>query len=574
MPAKDDAVVSLSPDPLPLTPLPGTLLIGCGQAGTAIAIVFLVRYAVDSLYAGSSPLSDQKLLWVMGGLATAAIVVALLRIVERIEAERLGQEYVARVRLRLFDRLAVLSTRVLQQRNRGSLMLRFVTDLTGIRQWVSRGLARLVVAFIASVGALAALAFISPKLGLVVLAFFGIAIGVTMSLGRPLRTRTREVRRKRSFISANVEELLSAFAVVQLFGQERRERRHLSRQNSRLVEAPMARERLEAVARVLPDAAVSMAIVAILLMTVHEARDGGASLGATVAAIAILHFLASLVRDLARSFVYWNNYQVARQKLRQFLRNPSFLAESQSPSDLDPASGQLTFEQVSVTGSLVEVTASVEPGMVVAITGPSGAGKSTLLSLAARLIDPDSGRVLLDGHDLRSLSLPSIRKAVGMVSPSLPLLRGSFKRNILYRLPKATPDDYAHISAYCELDQELDRLPDGDLTEVAEGGVNLSTGLRQRISLARALLGGPALILMDDPDAGLDPAGRAIIDRILSQPLATVLFVTHELRRIRSADVVWYFENGQLVEQGIPERRLNSDGPLARALGLVPSASD
>jgi len=576
--------VTTDPQPGPQTSLPEVLrgprlylfvrlvFIGCGQAGASIAIVFLVRYAFDSMHSRSSLLPDEKFWWVMGGLATAAIVLGFLRILERIEAERLGQEYVARVRLCLFDRLAVLPTRVLQQRNRGSLMLRFVTDLNGIRQWVSRGLVRLVVACIASVGVLAALAFISPILGLVVLAFFAIAIGVTISLGRPLQTRTREVRRKRSFISANVEELLSAFAVVQLFGQERRERRHLAKQSSRLVQAAIARERLEAFARVLPEVAVSMAIVAILLITAYEVRGGRASLGGAAAAIAILHFLSSLVRDLARSFVYWNNYQVARQKLEQLLRNPSFLAESPSASDLDSITGQLIFEQVSVTRSLVEVTASVEPGQVVAITGPTGAGKSTLLSLAARLLDPDRGRVLLDGHDLRSLTLPSIRAAVGMVSPSLPLLRGSIKRNILYRMQNASPDDYAYIRAYCELDEELDRLPDGDLTEVAEGGVNLPTGLRQRISLARALLGDPVLILMDEPDAGLDPAGRAIIERILSQRRATVLFVTNDQSRIRMADVVWYFEKGLLVEQGTPETLLSKDGPLAHSFGLVPSA--
>jgi ABC-type bacteriocin/lantibiotic exporter with double-glycine peptidase domain len=319
---------------------------------------------------------------------------------------------------------------------------------------------------------------------------------------------------------------------------------------------------------------MGMAIVAILLITAYEVRGGGASLGATVAAIAILHFLASLVRDLARSFVYWTNYQVARRILDRFLKNPSFLAESQSASDLDSITGQLTFEQVSVTGSLVDVTASVEPGLVVAITGPTGAGKSTLLSLASRLLDPDRGRVLLDGHDLKSLTLPSIRKAVGMVSPSLPLLRGSIKRNILYRMQNASPDDYAYIRAFCELDEELDKLADGDLTEVAEGGVNLPTGLRQRISLARALLGGPVLILMDEPDAGLDPAGRAIIERILTQKRATVLLVTYDQSRIRMADVVWYFESGRLVEQGAPKTLLTRDGPLAHSFGLVPSVKN
>ena len=158
-----------------------------------------------------------------------------------------------------------------------------------------------------------------------------------------------------------------------------------------------------------------------------------------------------------------------------------------------------------------------------------------------------------------------------MVSPDLPLLRGTIERNLLYRWPEAPPGEVARVLALCGLETDLNELPDGKLTKVSERGANLPTGLRQRIMIARALLGNPVLLLLDEPDANLDPKGRSVLDDTLSQRTATVILVSHDLTRVMAADAVWYFESGRLVQQGTPEVLLAGDRQLARFFSTVPA---
>ena len=372
------------------------VLNGIGQAAAGVATVFLVRLAFDHLFTDPDPFPSGRLFWLVGGLATATASIALLRVLERLDAERLGQEYVARVRLRLFDRAAKLPPRALQQHSHGALMLRFVTDLTAIRLWISQGLARLTVASIASSGALFALAFINLTLGLVAFGFVAAAVGVTVTLGPRLRALARENRRRRAQIAANVGEKLTAFSVVQVFGQVKRERRHLARQSRRLVETSVARVRVSALVGALPQAATGIAVGVVFLVGAFEVSAGRASAGTLVATIAIMGLLATPLRDFGRSFVYRANYGVARQKIVDFLNNPSYLAEPRDGLGVELSAGRLSFDQVSVSGGIEDVTLTAEPGSLVVVAGPTGAGKSTALALAARLLDPDEGRVLLD----------------------------------------------------------------------------------------------------------------------------------------------------------------------------------
>ncbi|HRX72124.1 MAG TPA: ABC transporter ATP-binding protein, partial [Candidatus Competibacteraceae bacterium] len=191
-------------------------------------------------------------------------------------------------------------------------------------------------------------------------------------------------------------------------------------------------------------------------------------------------------------------------------------------------------------------------------------GKSTLLALAARLFDPDRGAVRVDGQNLADCTLTSIRRAIGMVSDELPLLKGSIARNLRYRWRNAPDDEVARVCALCGVDKWLQTLPAGERTMLQERGVNLSLGQRQRIALARALLGAPSLLLLDEPDAHLDADFSAVLDQMLAQYQGTVLMVTHRRERLFHADEIWHLADGRLIEAGPPLRLLNSDGPTRR----------
>ncbi|MGH7960375.1 MAG: ATP-binding cassette domain-containing protein, partial [Candidatus Binatia bacterium] len=304
--------------------------------------------------------------------------------------------------------------------------------------------------------------------------------------------------------------------------------------------------------RAVTEATSATASGAVLLLGAYEVAAGRATPGTVVAAMTIVGLLVPALRDLGRVHEYWYGAQVSRRKIEEFLDTPSFVTEAVDAPDLRPGAGCLEFAGVSVSGVLSGVTGRVAPGTAVALMGPSGAGKSTLLSLAARLIAPEEGRILLDGQDLAAHSLASVRRAIGMVSPDLPLLRGTVEKNLRYRWPGAPVEEIARVRAWCGVDEVVAELPQGEQTRVTEEGGNLSVGQRQRIALARALLGNPAVLLLDEADANLDARARAVFDRILAEYRGTVLLVTHRPERLAAATVIWRLEAGHLIEVGAP----------------------
>ena len=181
-----------------------------------------------------------------------------------------------------------------------------------------------------------------------------------------------------------------------------------------------------------------------------------------------------------------------------------------------------------------------------ALIGDNGAGKSTLLQVIARLVDPDKGNVLVDGQDIRRCNLSSVRKAIGIVSPDLPLLKGSVQYNLLYRDPDAPPEEVNRVKKLCEIDKLIDDLPNGEKFRIKEGGENLSLGQRHKLALARALMGQPSILIVDEIDASLDPQAVNVFTNVINSFPGTVLMVTRSRERLSLADNFWYLANGKL----------------------------
>ncbi|MDM9584447.1 ABC transporter ATP-binding protein [Nostoc sp. GT001] len=538
---------------------------GFCQAAATVANALLVEMAFDELITTVNPGLNNKLLWQIGlGLAAAAIVTALLRVLERADAERIGQDYAYEMRMILYERLMSLAPRALQNRSQGGVMLRFVGDLTALRQWVSLGLARLTVAMTTTVVSLAALSIVSTPLALTVGLVLAIGGLSSLKLGKRMQLVAQESRRRLSNLAANINEKVASIAVVQVFGQSQREKKRIARQSRRLEKAMVDRAMVAGQLRGITEGTAAIASGAALVVGALEVSAGRTSVGVVVAAMTIVGLLVPPLRDLGRVQEYWHNSRVALQKVKQFLDTPSLVTQKANAPKLKLGNGLLEFDDVSLEGSLHKVSAIAQPGQIVALVGPNGAGKSTLISLAARLIDPDEGVIRLDGQDLSQHSLQSVRRAIGMAGPDLPLLRGTVAKNLRYRWRNAPIEEITRVWQLCGIDQVLAELSQGEETKVSEGGKSLSAGQRQRIALARAILGNPALLLLDEVDANLDAQATAIVDRVLAEHKGTVLIITHRKERLLCADVIWYLENGRLIETGSPEVLLNSDSLTAR----------
>ena len=539
------------------------VLNGALQAGAAVGSALLIKLTFDSFIDQSHTAPATSLTWFGLGFMALALVSAGLRMLERVDAEQLGQDYIHKLRLVLYTHLSSLPPRKLQQRSRGSIMLRFIGDLTALRQWVSLGLARLLVAGVAITGALLALAMINWPLALAAGTVLLPGMALSLALGKPLLQAVREARRRRSFLAGNLNEKIASMAVVQVSGQTRREQNRIERQSNRLKTAMILRACVIGGLRAVTTATTAIATAATLIVGAVLVTDGQATPGTVVAAMSIIAFLMPSLRDLGRVYEYWQGARVSLEKLHQFLDSPAEEAKSRRAPRLKNGAGKLDFRKVSVSGSLTGFNATATPGSLIAIVGPNGAGKSTVLSLVARLVDPDRGKVRLDGKDLSRLARDSLRQIVGMVSQDLPLLRGTISKNLRYRWRSAPAAELARVRTLCGLDELLAGLPDGENTRIAEGGTSLSAGQRQRIVLARAILGSPRVLLLDEADTNLDPGASEVFNAILADYEGTVLMVTHHLDRALCADVLWYMENGKIIAAGKPDELLQSDRRVA-----------
>ena len=534
---------------------------GLGQAATAVVASQLVHQAFRGLTAAGGGGDLRALMAAATAFVTVAVIGAWLRARERVDAERLGQSYTHELRLQLFERVTRMSPWAVHQRSQGGNVLRFVGDLNALRRWISRGLARLLVAGTMAAGTLIAMAVLSSTLAVITGTLVAGGAGAVLVQGKKLRGASRKARRRRSRLAANVVEKIGAVGVVQAFGAVDRERRRVEAQSERLRYAMVARARhagrLEGIAEGTGAAATAGVVLAGIA--------GQASAATVAAGMTIVGLLVHQLRDLGRVCAYWHQARISREAVQRFLARPTLLTEPSHPAPLRRGPGRLTFEDVRLDGVLHGISVTAEPGQLVAVVGPNGAGKTTLLALAARLRDVDGGRILLDGQDLAEHSAADVRRLIGMSGPDLPLLRGTVERNLRYRWPDAPEEELRRVAAICGLDEVLAMLPDGEQSRIAEGGVGLSAGQRQRLMLARALLGEPALLLLDEADANLDQEAMAVVDRVLDERRCTVLMATHHHRRVTSADQVWYLDRGHLVEAGPPAATLlRVGGPTAR----------
>ncbi|MFO7641944.1 MAG: ABC transporter ATP-binding protein, partial [Candidatus Competibacteraceae bacterium] len=511
----------------------------------AACTILLVRQSFDALFAGAD-LPSSGLYFSIAGLLGLTLLLLALRVWERRDAEELGQRYITSVRLRLFAHLAALPLPVLRQRPRGLLMLRFSGNLSALRLWASQGLARLLVGVIAVPGALAVLAAISPRLALAVGAILTMLGAIMALLGPRLLVRVRQARREQGRLASMIGDRLGAVATIQGCGQTRRERERVRRQSEQLRTTMVARARTAAWIRLLPEAGGGLVTALIVLLGAWELAQGTVTPGALVAALAVAGLLQPHLNALARVYDYWQNCRAARDYLRAFLSLPS-LEHPGRTAILKANAGRLCIEGLTVDGVLEDLRAEAAPGNLIAVVGGNGSGKSTLLAAVAGLLVPDAGRVTVDGQDLADCTLQSIRRTVGIDSPELPLLQGSFARNLSYRQPRATPEDLEELCRQCDLADTIANLPKGLKTRIGEGGYKLPPGVRQRLLLARALLGNPPLLLLDEVEAGLDEAGQQMLERILRQRRATTLLVTRNPRHLALADWIWRLDGGRLT---------------------------
>jgi ATP-binding cassette, subfamily B, bacterial len=385
-----------------------------------------------------------------------------------------------------------------------------------------------------------------------------------------LARRVRLLRETGAAIGSFLIETLQAIRLVVTSNAQAREVDAFRRRNTAFIDALMSMQLWSYLSGSVPGLLLSLGYAAVFIYGGHRVIDGTLTLGTFVAFMAYQMRVLQPVQALMGLYSSLATVQVSLSRVHELLDTPPDIVDPVAPIPLHDVSGAIEFDRVTIDlgrGQVLRsVSFAVAPGERLAIVGASGSGKSTVADLLLRLYDPDEGTVRLDDHDIRDLALFDLRRHVVLVDQEPFLFHATIADNIRYGQPSATMDDIRAAAEAADVDDFISGLPAGYETVVGERGATLSSGERQRIAIARALLVNPKVLVLDEPSAALDPiAERHVLDgydRIMRD--RTIVIITHRLALAAAADRVLVLGANGIVEQGAPQDLRATGGAFAQ----------
>lgn len=465
--------------------------------------------------------SPSRVPWLLfAGLFVSVLITGGLRWLERIDAERLGQSYVKHVRLCLFDHLGRIPPSRLLRIRHGNLSLRFVGDMSVLRFWASRGLARVWVAGAMIIGVLTVLATLDLRFALVVALVLGCGAAAMRIGAGALDASVRIARKRQGRFAASINEQLLRLPMIQAYARRDPERAAVVERSRRLRNAAVSLATRSGLMIAITAITTGLATIAVILVGSFGAQH---THGTLLAALLLVSLLATPLHRLGRVFELWRSARVAREKIEALLRLGPMTRDAVEAVRLPKGRGRIEFAQLSMPGRFGALDAVVRPGERVLIETGRVTDASALLWALPRLGDGYCGAIRVDGLEIAEASLGSLRRAVVLVSEELPLIRGSLLDNLRYRVPAATMDDIGRVVAACSLHDVIERLPHGLDTPLGDGGRLLAVAERWRVRWARALLGRPRILLIEDADTQSQGGNRDAFFAMLAAFRGTVL---------------------------------------------------
>ena len=536
-------------------------------AGGTIYLPWIIKDVVDQILAEKDLV---KLNYISLSIVLVFIIRGIFYYGQSYLMSYVGQHVVIDIRKAVFEKLQRLSMAFYDKNKTGTIMSYVTNDVNALQTAMVDNIVEMITEGFILIASIIAMVYLDWKLFLFTFGTFPFVLLFIDFFGKRIRKSGSKIQEATADITSVLQETVSSARVIKSFVREDYEINRFDKENMNNFRANMKYVKLSATLTPTIELVAAMGVTLIVWYGGRSVIAGEITAGALVAFLSYAVNISNPIKRLSRVIGNIQKALAAAQRVFDVLDLPELIQNAPAAKQLPHVKGNVSFQNVSFAYNADEpildnVCFEATPGQVVALVGPSGAGKSTVASLLPRFYDVTSGRIIIDGCDIRDVTMESLREQVGIVPQETMLFNGTVYDNILYGRLDATEEEVMAASKAANAHNFIMELPNGYETQLGDRGVNISGGQRQRIAIARAILKNPQILILDEATSALDTESERVVQDALDRLMVgrTSFVIAHRLSTIKNADKILVLEKGKVVEEGNHDELMDKDGLYA-----------